>query len=552
MAAVRPGAWRRLKEREHPLFSRFGFIAAWRLDLPKKLHRHPLVDHLVVGIDEQFSFSDARVVALQAIGPGVPAWPHVEPRGNLCLRTSKYSSPAPTRVLTALEDALEVFLMDPDERESELRREVLSYWAQRATLGRDNFLSIVEPRAGSRDIVWHGTSERDVLFADHAGSLNTWLSRVGTDPPKSVATTRLVWLDDPPLPEMFPKVGNDVMELAGRITIEPHVRSGQQLPVLIGCEVAGTAVFVAVELSGISRAHARKGFRRSKPRPQSIVADGFRMKDVTRHNVKRADYSWVHGRANDPDVETLRASKVGVIGCGAIGAYLAKSLAQAGVGMLVLVDDDDLLPNNVGRHALGMGWVGVAKAAALGAQIKKEIPHILDVLAFKSRFDRLDQVQLDGLASCDLVVLAGIDLLGERSVDSWRRALPERPALLWTWLEEFAVAGHAVAIVDEASIKRSLDADGAFQMRLTSKWPRGVAHATEAGCGVSYQPYSAIDMMGTINIANRLALDILLGKIERTVVRSWLGNKAFAEEKRCSISEDFDRSFSEISREWRW
>lgn len=93
------------------------------------------------------------------------------------------------------------------------------------------------------------------------------------------------------------------------------------------------------------------------------------------------------------------------------------------------------------------------------------------------------------------------------------------------------------------------DDDGQFVMRLTSQWPAD-AHAVEAGCAVAYQPYSAADVMGTINCAHRLALDVLLGKQQGNVVRSWLGDRDMATAKGGTLDGVFDRSFCEITHDW--
>lgn len=156
------------------------------------------------------------------------------------------------------------------------------------------------------------------------------------------------------------------------------------------------------------------------------------------------------------------------------------------------------------------------------------------------------------MASYDLIIAAGINLVGELALDGYRQGMHAPPPLVWTWIEEFAVAGHAVGVVDDARLAASLNADGEFLMRLTAEWPADQAHAMEAGCGVAYQPYSAADMMGTINCAHRLSLDILLGKQQGNVVRSWLGDRELATAAGCSVDEAFGRSFGEITRDWIW
>lgn len=550
MAEVRPGAWRRLRVGEQGDVSSFKFVASWRIDLPKHLHKHPFVDHLLVGIDSVFPSSDPVVIAAQAVGSGKPVWPHVETRGNLCLCKLSYSAAVGKRVLTTLEDALEVLSMEEQQREAELRREMLSYWAHRTTAG--SCQSIVESRAGSRDIVWGRTKHGSILFAEDEASLNQWLAREGGEPPKVASTTRLVWLEHPLVPDEYPNIGEDVLVLAGRETIAPHLRPGHGLPVLIGCEVGGETIFVAADLEGFSAKHAQKGFRRSHPRPPALVVDGFRMRNVHKRRVLRSDATTVHGRARNPQFKRIRESKVAIVGCGALGGFIARGLAQAGVGSLVLVDDDDLSPSNVGRHVLGMEWVTKKKAAALAFQIKREFPHMVDVADIPARFEGLNAGQLQQLAQCQLVVLAGIDLVGELRFDDWRLSIDPRPALVWTWVEAFAVAGHAVGILDNVSIAGGLDADRQFKMRLTAEWPERIEFVPEAGCGVSYQPFATIDMMSAVNVASRLALDILLGRAEHNEVRSWLGDRAAAASQGCRIATEFDRSFAEISRPLRW
>ena len=57
--------------------------------------------------------------------------------------------------------------------------------------------------------------------------------------------------------------------------------------------------------------------------------------------------------------------KVASIGIGALGSQIITNLVRAGFGQWTLVDDDVLLPHNLGRHALGGFAVGYSKALAL-------------------------------------------------------------------------------------------------------------------------------------------------------------------------------------------
>ncbi|WP_176341744.1 ThiF family adenylyltransferase [Xanthomonas hortorum] len=520
--------------------------------MPTAWHRHPLIDHVVIGINAVFPFADPVVVALQSIAKGAPYWPHIDPTGNICLGRLRYSSAAPIRVLSTLQDALTVLDMSEEERNAEHRREFLAYWSQLGETTQAPYLCVMDGARNSRDIAYYSGPCRGVFFAEDATRLDAWLMRIGKQPPKVASTTHLIWLDKPLLPDQFPKTGRDVIALAGHRALEPHVRAGNALPVLFGCEIDGNPVYVCTEIEGISAKGAAKGFRPSRPRPPALIAASFYAKPAVRRSVQRADYSWVHGRGRNADIEALRGKRVTIVGCGALGGFLARALAQAGVGSLLLIDSDEMVSSNVGRHVLGMEAVGQDKSVALAKSLRANFPHAVGFDSWKGSIQNASTEQKMELAACDLLVAAGINLAGELALDRWRKELESPPPLVWTWIEEFAVSGHAIALIDKACLAQSLDADGEFLMRLTSSWPAGQGHALETGCGVAYQPYSAADMMGTINCAHRLSLDVLLGKQQRNVVRSWLGDRDVAAAGGCTIDGVFDRSFCEISRVWAW
>ena len=75
---------------------------------------------------------------------------------------------------------------------------------------------------------------------------------------------------------------------------------------------------------------------------------------------------------------TLAAKKIAIIGCGAIGGYLASALvrlgAGAGGGVLHLQDIDELQPDNLGRHRLGYDSLFENKAAVLKKTLDRESP----------------------------------------------------------------------------------------------------------------------------------------------------------------------------------
>lgn len=81
-----------------------------------------------------------------------------------------------------------------------------------------------------------------------------------------------------------------------------------------------------------------------------------------------------------------------IVGCGAIGAAVARLLAQAGVGELLLVDGDELTVANASRHPLGIDHVGLNKATAMAAVLRRQLPH-LTFEGYATRFERLKEWQ---------------------------------------------------------------------------------------------------------------------------------------------------------------
>lgn len=507
------------------------------------------MDHVVIGIDGDFPLSEPRVVAIQAVGS--PIWPHVEKTGVLCLSTTAFSAPAGQRIKTTFQNAMEVLQMDASLRSSEFREEFISYWSQEVDGRSPEALSLLDGRQEDRDIVWWRIGTSRIVLAESAAQMSDWLRNQGRQVPTHFRSTRLHCLPEPLEPEQFPRIGADVMALVGRSEIERHLLARSSLPIVIVCIIHEQPVFVATEIHGPNEKHVQKGFRPSRPRSAQILADSYRCRQISRLIVRRADAAWIHGRGNNPDFERLKDASVAVVGCGAIGGYLARGLAQAGVGHLMLIDRDQLAPNNIGRHVLGMEWATYAKSRALAGQIQRDFPHVREIAYSSKNFQNLTPTELCALSKYDALILAGIDLPGELAVDRWRHSLSIGPALIWTWIEEFALAGHAAALFAPDSVRDCLDADGCFNMRLTSDWPKGSASAVEAGCAVVYQPYNAVDMMGTVSLAQRLTLDVLLGKVQASVLRSWLGNRDEALSRGCKVSSDFDRSFSEILRQWK-
>jgi hypothetical protein len=169
---------------------------------------------------------------------------------------------------------------------------------------------------------------------------------------------------------------------------------------------------------------------------------------------------------------------------------------------------------------------------------------------FQTRFEGLSRIDREKLASVDLIVTAGIDFDGEAALDTWRVNLDRPPALVSTWVEAFATAGHATLLFGKKSIRPAFEESERPKFQLTD-WPAGSdTLIVEAGCGNSFQPHGVIDLQPTIGMAAGLVIDALTGKVNQACRRYWLGDREKVIAQGGTPRQDFDQAGSLRAAAW--
>lgn len=103
------------------------------------------------------------------------------------------------------------------------------------------------------------------------------------------------------------------------------------------------------------------------------------------------------------NLKLLGQKRVGIVGLGSGGGFVALSLAMSGVGHFVLVDDDELEAGNVVRHVADLRYVGWNKAQAVADLIRHRNPNA----QVEVREGRIEQ-NMDVLDDLDILVV-GVD-----------------------------------------------------------------------------------------------------------------------------------------------
>lgn len=203
-----------------------------------------------------------------------------------------------------------------------------------------------------------------------------------------------------------------------------------------GCENAVFLIRSPDLLYGVSVSFPDEPPRGSRSRRQSRAAVIYDAK-ITPLRAIRLDDAYVTQRSI-PGRKTLQGLDLVLVGCGTIGGYLAGLLVKAGAGTgggtLTLVDQEPLLPHNIGRHALGMGSVLSNKAIALAVELGFEWPGV-------SLRPLGKDVRKVSIGACSLV----IDATGEEALGHWLAAnLGGVAPMLSIWIEGPGVAARGL------------------------------------------------------------------------------------------------------------
>jgi molybdopterin/thiamine biosynthesis adenylyltransferase len=411
-----------------------------------------------------------------------------------------------------------------------------AYWRREITdeLSVRTWLrSVAKSRAAA---AWHG--KQFYLIAENVDDCKTWMSnRYGSDANRTFKEAAVVWLDRLPEPEAYPNDASDARRLIaqhspdGIFIFDSLMKSmsDHAVIVLTGPTANANIAQAALLIEDPSR-------KRSGPAPKPRANRGFRpghtpsnilalRRSAQRAKVERVD-AWL-GRAREDEGKRLGDKRVVVIGCGSLGAGVAKLLLQSGVGLMTLVDPDSFAWANIGRHELGANSEGKNKATALAEHFRLMYPHARELRGEPSNWQTLLRHHPKTFQNCDLVLSLTGDWNAESALNDLQRSSSDdlNSAILYGWLEEQVGAAHALAIGNRgACLRCGFDPTGTLHIPATS-WPRTGALA----CGAPTSIYGAIELAPAQALVASLAVDLLVGRALAPLRRTWLAPQVILE-----------------------
>lgn len=262
--------------------------------------------------------------------------------------------------------------------------------------------------------------------------------------------------------------------------------------------------------------------------PPTVVDDGARKRTYPSRTtplplrVTRLDPLWTVGRDQHPEIVHRQVQRVLVLGAGALGSPVVEYLAKAGIGLIDLVDADDLVPANLGRHLLGAESIGQRKAKAVAQRVNLGHPSTVVV---PQTMTAEQWLQENVLSDVDLV----LDLTGEPDV-RWHveQARRRHPCpLLIGWMEPYVAAAHVCSLpIGAPWMQGATDPMGGLE---AVTWPEEVIHQ-EPGCSSRFQSYTASAAAYAVALVVEKALKLIDGTTQVPRVISWVRGQRFLDE----------------------
>lgn len=522
--------WRRLTTEELAQFEGRGFTEGW--EIPHLCEEDPSA-RLHILVDPQFPYKPPRIAVFPP--PPTLTWPNLEEAGLLCLLPAgaqvsvERVEAVTTKLLT---DACD--LVNGWHNGVGLERfedEFESYWNRWADSTK--WMVSLCTVGGTSRWVYAYYDKLFTIVADDEQTLKSWAANYFT-PDSKVDAHRipLIRLDRPPRPDQYPASVKKLFSLVeddveAATMLRDYIESDQTKLRKVVLSFAGRngEGFAGLVLPTKDK-NIKNGFRQGHM-PFHVLLQRYDVHPIIGATVTRCDAQWVHGRDQNPDVTTLGSKTVVLLGVGSLGSGVSELLAKMGIGKQVLVDPDMMAAENACRHSLGVRSMVRYKATQQAEKLANRFPH-LQFVPYNEHWEYCCQKRPDIFAAADLI----ISTIGVWSAESNLNACARTdfPPVLFGWLEAHAAAGHAVAFFRENGCLRCLTDDMGHPRLPVTKWPAGGGtQRTVPMCGGMFQPYGATELSFVQGVVADLAADILLGRVEASTHRVWLGQKKILE-----------------------
>ena len=486
-------------------------------------------------IDSSFPFSQIQVYTKPEYR--ILEYPHVEASGKLCLPNVPGSGLEKFQATFNFARSL-VFRIETKDTTlfDDFKKEFNSYWGPFCDFcenPREIWYILDSPRCfSSFENLYQGKWKRKILFS-------TAIDSIKSAEPECRNIKRgacLIKVRSLPLPREYPKTIGQLFNYLKKEGMEHDCVDTLKKNLcydennIIMCSSENVLFGVRYLPEHINRKKCRKRFQNS--------CEG----KVIPFRVKRMDRNWIFGRDQNKDLDKLFDKTVVIIGCGAIGSFLAVNLVKAGISKLILIDDDFLDYPNISRHVLGMDYILKNKAEGLKEYLEKSFPDVRIETAV-GRFNKVyNEVYKEKINNVSLIISATADKEAEEQLNHLQVTGTISSPIIYGWTTKNCVSGHGIAILDtqQSCLKCLLDHE------FINPVLQNEESYQEPACGAEFVPYGIVELSFVNAMLSQLALDVLLGKIKNNIYRIWISSKEHIETCNGNINKDWEKRYGPI------
>lgn len=239
-----------------------------------------------------------------------------------------------------------------------------------------------------------------------------------------------------------------------------------------------------------------------------------------------------------------------IAGLGSIGSNLLFFLNSLNKPKFKLIDPGHLKVENMGRHLLGLNYVGNYKTDALMAFLKMQSPTQNVSTQNKSIIDVCSNEQ-DYLNDIDYLFAC----IGRSNIDNWigsamKNQIITKP-VFFIFVEPYLAGGHVLFIhPNDPKYEEFFEEDDLFRFNIISKneYLRNnpILSLREVGCQTTYIPYSVNNVVSFLSSVFPKILSIINYNAKKSTSYTWLGNINILKKLKLTQS-DFSHSLDEYS-----
>ena len=239
----------------------------------------------------------------------------------------------------------------------------------------------------------------------------------------------------------------------------------------------------------------------------------------------------------------LGTRKFAVIGLGSIGSNLCYFLSGWSNTEYILVDNDIMQPENIGRHLHGMKYIQQSKVHSVEEFLREKRPDSL-IKSYGNSIENVIEKDLNEFNRCSALFMCVGDCMSEQYVLSLVKKGILRTPIFILWLEPFALAGHLVYInpANSPNLDNILEKDTMLYKHNiipSSEYiSRGETEfiSRDAGCNGAYAHYSGNDVILFLSAIYPIINNLIKEPFNSMCYR-WVGNLNIAIEKKIKLIE---------------